>query len=1144
MSKILGLILPRVNFIGLGIMLALLLWVGQGATTVEANKHLPTGNCFVLDGAFTDCNGDGVLDPAPATSVDEWADVAGIPFPTTGAVLRATQVAFDPGQPGVLTHLALNYDEVGRQTPLGVDEFALVHWETVIDDAVVHVSARIFNDGTIMLFRDGVAVEDPAAGTVRAAEIEHHAGSAGFGPSFASPASHLIYELVVPLEGAALSHVPGTPYSPAPQHWGSVVLPGLDHFKCYRVSQQPPIGESVDLLDQFGFESQVPVGPVLGFCNPVEKTHNGVVTPIQDRGAHLKLYEIAPEFDPAPPPFVQVTVSNQFGDDQVLDVIQALLLAVPTTKISVDFDPADGEPADPTGLGPPIALDHFKCYKVVPEQPVGVLVNLTDQFHTELDVDVIHAALLCNPVQKTHNNEVFRPNSLQDHLVCYRIPEDPFSARVEANNQFGLETLDILSSGLLCVPSQKRLPQQPPVDGLLFGTDANLGNLLIIDPFTGVAAVVGPISGPGCPNVFPSLVIDPSTGIMYAGGGGGLPFICSVDPLSGAATFVGDTGLGSAAVGGMDFSPNGDLFAAVNIVGGGGTGSDHLARIDPATGIATIVGPFGACTGGAIGDSCTIEGVEGIAFDPSGTLFGSLSARGAAGAPGLYRINTGTGAATFVAPILDPNGIPPSGGVVSLKFFDHDGDGVPTLFGGTARALGPATDGGFLVDIDPATGLFGFRGPVSATGGPSLGGLAARGVLGGPPGPDGQAQSSRSPWLGSGGPDWERGRVQASYFDNDGVATPQELVSSQVVDPADFDGDGVPDFDDNCPLFPNPGQEDADFNGIGDACEDQLGGFSTAAFLQSGAGGNTIAEVTDTDFGAVSVEEKLVRIVDFFVDLFELDENETNALIDSLVDSQVALGLVDEDEADDLKDAVLVGVIGGDHFLNYDVKITEDTPKFVKRTVRLTDQFESGVFEVKKVKGLYNPADKNGEGIDDPVSHLVGYDIKRPKKAPKHQKVLGIQVTNQFGSLFVDTKKPDRLLVPSLKYLEAAVGPVPAGFPIDHFKCYSVKVSKGNKFLKGLQVNVVDQFNQPAVYDVKKPKRLCNPVQKEVDGQVTEIQNPEDHLMCYDIKRAKGEPKHVKVLGIFVSNQFGPLQVDTKKEKELCVPSQKIAPNG
>ena len=193
-------------------------------------------------------------------------------------------------------------------------------------------------------------------------------------------------------------------------------------------------------------------------------------------------------------------------------------------------------------------------------------------------------------------------------------------------------------------------------------------------------------------------------------------------PLSG-------TGLGFAAVGGMDFSPAGALFAAVNIVGAGGTGSDHLASIDPATGIATIIGPFGACTGGP-GRSCTIEGIEGIAFDPSGPLLGSLSARGAAGSPGLYAIDTGTGAATFVAPILDAldgTGIPPSGGVVSLKFFDHNGDGAPTLFGGTARAIG-ATDGRFLVDIDPATGLFGFRGPVSATGSPSLGGLAARGV--------------------------------------------------------------------------------------------------------------------------------------------------------------------------------------------------------------------------------------------------------------------------------------------------------------------------------------------------------------------------------------------------------------------------------
>ena len=221
-----------------------------------------------------------------------------------------------------------------------------------------------------------------------------------------------------------------------------------------------------------------------------------------------------------------------------------------------------------------------------------------------------------------------------------------------------------------------------PGTGTLFGTDANGGNLITIDQSTGAGTVVGPMSA----GVVPALAVDPTTGVMYAGQGAGSPNLYTVDPITGAATLVGDTGLGVAAIGDLDFTSDGTLFASVNIVGDGGTGSDHLATIDKSTAAATVIGPFGTCGP----DSCSIDGMEGIAFDSSGELWGSLSTRGTAGTPGLYTIGTSTGAATFATPIQDVFGTPPSGGVVSLQF-TCDG----SLFGGTARAISPATDGGF-----------------------------------------------------------------------------------------------------------------------------------------------------------------------------------------------------------------------------------------------------------------------------------------------------------------------------------------------------------------------------------------------------------------------------------------------------------------
>jgi hypothetical protein len=231
-----------------------------------------------------------------------------------------------------------------------------------------------------------------------------------------------------------------------------------------------------------------------------------------------------------------------------------------------------------------------------------------------------------------------------------------------------------------------------------------------------------------------------------------------------------------------------------------------------------------------------------------------------------------------------------------------------------------------------------------------------------------------------------------------------------------------------------------------------------------------------------------------------------------------------------------------------DFCIPNKFPKGVQ--VSLTDQFDAaGIFTVKKPVSLCLPAEKTFndivEDINDPDTHLKGYKIK--PQTP-HVPQTNIKVVNQFGQLFVDTIKPDRLLAPTAKELDHPVdAPDNDAHGVDHYKCYKVKVTKGTaKFPKGIQATVVDQFNQPKLYNVKKPTRLCTPVEKSrlPNGVPEPIKDDAAHLMCYQAKPAKGQPKHVKVTGIHVNNQFGLEQLDTIKEEELCVPSEKIIQGG
>jgi len=102
-----------------------------------------------------------------------------------------------------------------------------------------------------------------------------------------------------------------------------------------------------------------------------------------------------------------------------------------------------------------------------------------------------------------------------------------------------------------------------------------------------------------------------------------------------------------------------------------------------------------------------------------------------------------------------------------------------------------------------------------------------------------------------------------------------------------------------------------------------------------------------------------------------------------------------------------------DHYKCYQGRDLK-TPEFVKATATTSDQIvPSETVEVKKVKSVCTPVDKNGEGINTPSAHLICYQIKGAPLAPRPK----VEVSTQFQISQFEIRKPKLLCVPGTKQI-------------------------------------------------------------------------------------------------------------------------------
>jgi hypothetical protein len=217
-----------------------------------------------------------------------------------------------------------------------------------------------------------------------------------------------------------------------------------------------------------------------------------------------------------------------------------------------------------------------------------------------------------------------------------------------------------------------------------------------------------------------------------------------------------------------------------------------------------------------------------------------------------------------------------------------------------------------------------------------------------------------------------------------------------------------------------------------------------------------------------------------------------------------------------------------DHFKCY---VTyELTNPYIGEAVYLEDQFTAINTTVLYPGAFCNPVEKHHDGklteISNDDHHLTCYSLDNPEG---EWRTWYVEINNQFGTQNLTVKGPMGLAVPTHK-VEPGDHEPPLG--LDHFMLYLVEEIPP---VEPVDVVLNDQFGGEPDALVYEPILFANPVRKTRGSDVTEIINPADHLVFYEIDGAALETQ------VQVVNQFGNQTLDLIFPEALAVPSEKVS---